>query len=322
MPEDIYELISLGARYWFALLGVLIVLRSFSWLRKDRRAKHKRLKRLPDAGMIGEMVVLRGSDELPEGCAIPVPREGTLGFLRTCDMVVPVDGVAPHHIDFAFQDGRGLLLFPWNGCECTMDGEELTARSKTKHFPMHHGSRLQVGDALLRLRLFAGLETEHRSAFAPDMPDDMAPLPEAETEDWQETPYVYHQVPASWTDTTGRYAPVPPQGWQNPGTLPQPWQDPPYGQQNSPYGQPEQPWMGPDWHGKGWGVETAQQPYGQHQGEQLPLNDQSFQQEMPWPVENWGGEMPESAPEDDFEPIRARQRRSRFRRRSSNEEEN
>lgn len=153
MPEDIYELISLGARYWFALLGVLIVLRSFSWLRKDRRAKHKRLKRLPDAGMIGEMVVLRGSDELPEGCAIPVPREGTLGFLRTCDMVVPVDGVAPHHIDFAFQDGRGLLLFPWNGCECTMDGEELTARSKTKHFPMHHGSRLQVGDALLRLRL-------------------------------------------------------------------------------------------------------------------------------------------------------------------------
>ena len=83
MPDEIYEIISLAARYWFALLGLLIVWRSFSWLRKDRRAKHRRLRQLPDAGMIGELVVLHGSDELPEGTAIPVPREGVLGFVRT-----------------------------------------------------------------------------------------------------------------------------------------------------------------------------------------------------------------------------------------------
>ena len=107
MPDEIYEIISLAARYWFALLGLLIVWRSFSWLRKDRRAKHRRLRQLPDAGMIGELVVLHGSDELPEGTAIPVPREGVLGFVRTCDVVVPVEGVARQHIDFTFQDGKG-----------------------------------------------------------------------------------------------------------------------------------------------------------------------------------------------------------------------
>ena len=85
MGSDVYEVISLAARSWFTFLGVLIVWRSFRWLRKDRKAKHRRLKQLPDAGMVGELVVLDGSNELPPGTALPLPREGTLGCLRTCD---------------------------------------------------------------------------------------------------------------------------------------------------------------------------------------------------------------------------------------------
>lgn len=64
MGSDVYEVISLAARYWFTFLGVLIVWRSFRWLRKDRKAKHRRLKQLPDAGMVGELVVL----EAPMNC--------------------------------------------------------------------------------------------------------------------------------------------------------------------------------------------------------------------------------------------------------------
>lgn len=67
------KLFPLAARYWFTFLGVLIVWRSFRWLRKDRRAKHRRLKQLPDAGMVGELVVLTGSEELPAGVALPYP---------------------------------------------------------------------------------------------------------------------------------------------------------------------------------------------------------------------------------------------------------
>ena len=33
MPDDLYEILSLGMRYWFLLLGALIVWRSFRWLR-------------------------------------------------------------------------------------------------------------------------------------------------------------------------------------------------------------------------------------------------------------------------------------------------
>lgn len=234
MPENIYEIISLGARYWFAFLGVLIVWRAFRWLRKDRKANHRRLRQLPDAGMIGEMVVLQGSDELPEGTAIPVPRAGVLGFVRSCDIVVPVDGVAARHLDFTFQDGVGLLLFPLHGAVCYVDDTELTHRSKTKKYPMCHGSRLQVGDAVLRLRLFAGLDAQYR----PHIPYEpqFQPFPEEPpvTQDWQTSDYIFHQEPAPWQEDPNPWHQEEPcyeeqlqeESWLNPPPYQQPWQPP------------------------------------------------------------------------------------------------
>lgn len=211
MPENIYEIISLGARYWFAFLGVLIVWRAFRWLRKDRRAKHRRLKQLPDAGMIGEMVVLQGSDQLPEGMALPVPRAGVLGFLRSCDIVVPVDGVSPRHTDFVFQPGKGLLLFPLRGVSCFVDDVEVTHRSDAKKYPLVHGSILQVGEAVLRLRLFAGLDTEYHATL-PYEPQYAPYQEETASREWGEQPY-QPQEPTFWDAQ-------PPQeeSWLNPPT--------------------------------------------------------------------------------------------------------
>ena len=176
MPADIYEIIALGARWWFLLLGALIVLRAFGWLRRDSKRTKRRLRQLPDAGMIGEMVVVCGSDELEEGMVMPVPREGTLGCFRSCDMVVPADGVAPQHCEFSFVIGKGQLIYPRRRCSVTVDGEEFTGLRRAKKHPMTHGSRLQIGGAVLRLRLFEGLETEGtmhvRDAWQLDAQDD------------------------------------------------------------------------------------------------------------------------------------------------------
>ncbi|MBR4080238.1 MAG: hypothetical protein IKK21_00425 [Clostridia bacterium] len=206
MPEKVYEIIALAARYWFALLGVVIVWQSFTWLRRDRREKHRRLKHLPDAGMIGEMVVMEGSDELPEGTSIPIPREGTLGFLRTCDVCVPVAGVAGQHCDFTFVPGKGLMIFPRARQFALVDEEMIRRRKDGKRYAMHHGSRLQVGEAVLRLRVFMGLEVDRYSTM---MTDEEQQLPQ-ETVPWQESPYIYHQVPAAWNEQTGEYTPVQP----------------------------------------------------------------------------------------------------------------
>lgn len=58
MPSNVYEILALTLRYWFVLLGVVIVLRTFSWLRHDRKEKHRRLRELPDAGTVGAFFVL------------------------------------------------------------------------------------------------------------------------------------------------------------------------------------------------------------------------------------------------------------------------
>ena len=86
MPTAVYEIVAQGARYWFLFLMALIVWRSFRWYRKDRRQYKKRLRLLPDAGYVGELVTIRGNDQLPTGTILPVPWEGIIGSGRGCDI--------------------------------------------------------------------------------------------------------------------------------------------------------------------------------------------------------------------------------------------
>ena len=183
MSAELYEVLSLAARYLFALLGVVIVLRSYLWLLADRAEKHRRLRRLPDAGCIGEMVVCVGSPDLPEGTSLPVPWEGELGAVRSCDIVVPCEGVRKRHLRFSYENGVGLRILPESGCEAVVDQVTLNCRSGEKGVPMAHGSFLQVGQALLRLRIFAGLDSSGgfdapagtEAAVSPGIPEGPPP---------------------------------------------------------------------------------------------------------------------------------------------------
>lgn len=202
-------------RYFFTFLGVMIVGRSFSWLRKDRRQKHRRLKQLPDAGTIGILTVEQGGKHLKPGVILPVPHEGVMGYLRTCDITVPVDDVATVHLDFSFQDGRGLYIFPRRGCEAIVDGMLLNTRRDSKAYPMQHGSVLEIGQAVLRLGVFAGLDVQEAQLSATLLEEPVIPDP-----------------PPEWT---------PPQTYPQDIPYP-PYQAPPYGQ---PVNLPQQPWYPP-----------------------------------------------------------------------------
>ncbi len=261
MPADKYEILALVARYWFTFLGVVIVWRSFVWLRKDARLKRKRLKQLPDAGLVGELVVLAGNETLPPGTVIPLPREGTLGSLRSCDISVPCSGVASLHGDFRFVNGVGLILTPAPRQSFMVDGEE--PGPAQREWVLHHGSRLMVGDALLRMRLFMGLETARSAAFWQDGPDlnglpEMAMEPPQEDEaypggpgytvpvvmeedfdpGWEEDTRPHRQQLLSWQDT-GRYA------YNGQYQMPEPQEAAEDAMEDWPYPYEEQPV--PDW---------------------------------------------------------------------------
>ncbi|MBR2822975.1 MAG: hypothetical protein IKE24_04755 [Clostridia bacterium] len=158
MSADLFEVLSLAARYLFTLLGVLIVLRAFGWLLADRAEKHRRLRNLPDAGTVGEFVLLSEAGDLPEGTVIPVPWEGVLGSVRSCDVTLAAPGIRRQHLFFSFQPGQGLILRPFSGCDAFVNDTRLTCRSRDGDAPMTHGSFLRVGSALLRLRLLSGMD--------------------------------------------------------------------------------------------------------------------------------------------------------------------
>lgn len=198
MPSAIYEVVAQGARYWFLLLMVLIVLRSWRWYRRDKKQARKRLKLLPDAGFVGEMVVITGGKGLERGSILPVPREGTLGTARTNDLCVPLGGVSKRHLWFRFEDDKGLFVEPYGKNAVNVDGENYANR----RYPLYmaHGSRLYVGECELRLRLFAGFESIGHAQRAAGVETDVQPQqeePEAQQlSEAQQMPMDYMQYAA------------------------------------------------------------------------------------------------------------------------------
>ena len=190
MPEETFETLSLLARYWFTLLGVMIVLRTFRWLLKEHREKQRRLRSLPDAGMVGEFLVLQGGEHLEVNSVLPVSWEGTLGSIRSNDIPVPVPGVRRHHLDFHFEEGQGLIAEPRWRRVFGVDGREVSTPAQGRSLPMKNGSLLQVGEATLQLRIFVGLEVEGEPLPMPEQASEQLPeqtsgqLPEEPL--WQE----------------------------------------------------------------------------------------------------------------------------------------
>ena len=182
MPDEIYELVAQGARYWFLFLMALIAWRSWRWYRRDRRQAKKRLKLLPDAGFVGEMVVLQGGKGLERGAVLPVPCEGTLGAARTNDLCVQIAGVEKRHLWFRYDEGRGLMVEPFGKNAVNVDGADFESRRDPLY--MGHGSRLYVGEAELRLRMFAGFEAEgtaqRRSGVEDEPAQQQPPQPDAQ----------------------------------------------------------------------------------------------------------------------------------------------
>lgn len=147
MPADTYELIAQGMRYWFTALGMVIAIRVFRWLLHENRQHRKILHKLPDAGLIGEIV------DLYTGESHSLPREGLIGSSRVCDVRIP--GLRSRHIEFTFTRHKGIrLVLLSKRLQADLDGLPL------QHSDAYalHGSVLTIGEHPLRFRLFEGLD--------------------------------------------------------------------------------------------------------------------------------------------------------------------
>ena len=145
MSESLYQLIAMAARPAFLILAALIVLRGSQILLSEHHARKKLLRRLPDAGMVGEM------RDIESDKSYPLPREGTLGSGRGCD--IRLKGLRRRQVSFAFVEGKGMLLTPARRRSATwLDGVPLSRPAYALH-----GALLRAGGYTLCVRLFAGL---------------------------------------------------------------------------------------------------------------------------------------------------------------------
>ena len=181
VSPEIYSVLSVASRWLFAFFALMLLVFAYGWHRADRRENRERFKNLPGAGTVGELVVLSGSDELPRETWFPVPREGVMGAVRSCDLVIPCPGVRPKHLDFSWRDGTGLLIYPHSGCEALVNGVPVTCKSSRTPEPLVHGSVLQIGSAVLRLHLFSALDntTAPVQPYTPELTAPVQPVPAA-----------------------------------------------------------------------------------------------------------------------------------------------
>nr|AHF26230.1 hypothetical protein [uncultured bacterium Contigcl_1792] len=206
VSPEIFSVLSDASRWLFAFFALMLLVFALGWHRSDRKERRDRFRNLPGAGTVGELVVLSGSDLLPPDTWFPVPREGVLGSLRSCDLVVPCPGVRSQHLDFSWQDGTGLMIRPRVGCEVIVDGVPVSRRGSYTDTPMVHGSVLQVGSSVLRLQLFSALSHTNRTFVPPSpvsdqgagvwMPPAQTPvqappaqIPPAAVQPWSAQPY-------------------------------------------------------------------------------------------------------------------------------------
>lgn len=169
MSGEAYELMAMLMRYIFVVLGAVILFRAFRQMRKDARAHRKEMKRLPDAGLIGEVV------DLETGKSQPLPREGLMGSSSVCDIRLKRRGVARRHVLFAFVEGKGLQVKPHRGHKVAMEGVLMSGPAYALH-----GTQLSLGHANIRIRLFAGLNVPNPASFMPEETASWETMPEDE----------------------------------------------------------------------------------------------------------------------------------------------
>ena len=207
--ESILRILFAVFQYLLPFLAVVTVILIFFYLLSENRIRREKAAGLPGFGTIGELVVLSGSRNLDTNTWFPVPREGVLGAVRSCDLVIPCSGVHAKHFDFSWEDGTGLLIYPRTGCEVLVNGYTVNCRTAAADYPMTHGSVLQVGSATLRLHLFAALDNTGTRIDGPvrnqTAPPPIVPPPGSFPPDLQQFP----PLPGSFSPDTSVYFPQP-----------------------------------------------------------------------------------------------------------------
>ncbi|MBQ8110226.1 MAG: hypothetical protein IJ124_08730 [Clostridia bacterium] len=187
MNQALYEVVALGARYVFAGLMLLIVLRAWRITLVDSRRAAALRRMSPQTGLSGELVVIDGGEKARHGMKYPVIREGMIGTSRRADIRIRHSSVRRRHAYFQLTKD-GLRVRAHAGAPMR-DGYDRPARSLT----LPDGAELSIGDVRLLLVLTQAPEppAQHHRHERRET-DAAAPAPDPDAL-FREQPVLRHQ---------------------------------------------------------------------------------------------------------------------------------
>ena len=166
MSEGLYELVALGARYVFAALMVLIVLRAWRITIVDSRRAGMLRRLSPQTGLSGELLVLEGDGMACRGMRYPVIREGMIGALRRSDIRIRHASIRRKHAYFQLTD-RELVIQARPGAAM----RDANGR-RVETLLLGDGSEFTLGRVRLLLVLSDGRMTEKTDDEESDFPNE------------------------------------------------------------------------------------------------------------------------------------------------------
>ena len=151
MTQAWVQVLSLLFGYVSAAIILLIVLLALRKYASDRALWRRVRRELPQAGAVGQLVVLDGGRRLRLGEEISVPYEGTMGASHSCDVCIPARKVHMRSALFWMEnDGLHMVALHRDGFLAddvpVEPGDEAVLRD---------GAVLRVGEARLSLSLYS-----------------------------------------------------------------------------------------------------------------------------------------------------------------------
>lgn len=172
MSGSMYEIIAIAARYLFAALMVLIVIRAWKITLVDARRAAVLRRLSPETGVCGEFLIISGGGRVRDGMRFPVIREGMIGSASKADVRLRAPGVHRAHAYFELTK-KGLKI------RTHANARLFNSRGESRReLLLGDGAKITVGSVemmlILTVAVDAPAETVRDGLF--DIPDDSPAL--------------------------------------------------------------------------------------------------------------------------------------------------
>lgn len=143
MLQSVYQILSIGMKYWFLMLAIFIVSLLISVSKKEYREKKVLLGEIGQ--YIGYIEFIRGVNGKALNTRIGIADENTIGRSKNADIIIRDSSVQKNHV-FIYRDGSRVIMEP-----LVIGRTRINGRRADNPYEIHTGDILDIGRVSVRV---------------------------------------------------------------------------------------------------------------------------------------------------------------------------